>query len=242
MPTAHAIVHRQDLHRLRRQPLKVAHDVRDHIYGPAVAQHLVGLTGAYGESIGLRHRLEAHTLADRQFADDVAAVPQLDRVLLSFDCDHSTTHLIDWRVDGAAVFVELARGRQAVCLVLHGPSPPRLALRHGKVHTLARCDVHIPLLCRLSYPHRHGIKSGVRAVVPAAIPAECRAFGVRAVNTVLLAVEVLPLCVVLNGADAYRLCDTVVLLFCWVRVVRSWYQTALQFSHVRINSSRFSNR
>ena len=117
------------------------------------------MAGAYGENVGLRHRLEAHTLADRQLADDVAAVPQLDRVLLPFDRDHSVAHLIDRRVQGPAVFVKIARGRQAIRLVLHGPAPPRLALRHGKVHTLARLNDCVPQLRRLV--HLHGRSGGL---------------------------------------------------------------------------------
>ena len=94
MPTAHAIVHRQDLHRLRRQPLKVAHDVRDHIYGPAVAQHFIRLRVTDGKSVCVRHGLEALALRHGQLADDVEAVPQLDGIFLTLDGDTPIPHLI----------------------------------------------------------------------------------------------------------------------------------------------------
>ena len=58
--------------------------------------------------------------------------------------------------------------------------------------------------------HRDGIKPGFCAQA-AAIPAEGYAFGVRAVNTVLLAVKSLVLCVVLNGPDPHRLHQNVIL-------------------------------
>ena len=57
--------------------------------------------------------------------------------------------------------------------------------------------------------NRHGVKPGFCAQA-AAIPAEGYAFGVRAVNTVLLAVKVLLLCVVLNGSDPHRLPQNVI--------------------------------
>ena len=72
----------------------MAHNVGDHVHGPAVAQHFIRLGVADGKGVCVRHGLEAFTLRHGQLANDVKAVCQFNGVCLAFDGDISAANLI----------------------------------------------------------------------------------------------------------------------------------------------------
>ena len=118
--------------------------------------------------------------------------------------------------------------------------PPRLALRHGKVHTFARLNDCVSQLCCLVHLHGRSDWRCIKARLgtqPSAVAAERHALSVRRIDAVLLAVMVRVLRVILDGADAYRLGYAVILLLCWVRIVYPRHKVVFEISHVRVNGS-----
>ena len=190
MAAAHTVVHRKHFHRLLRQSGKMAHNVGNHVHGPAVAQHFVCLGVADWKGVCVRHGLEAFTFRHGQLANDVKSVCQFNGVCLSFDGDPPAANLIDRHL------LSVRRlNHQAALVSGCGHGVAFLVVPHFKGRTLFAPTPR--------HTGRHRIQAGSCSVSPAAVWSclEGNAFPVRAVYAAALACAQFSV-LVRHGTDA----------------------------------------